>query len=48
MQVIAGFFRSGARAALPVSGAAFSHYVKQLAQCTKLATSYQSEKLATS
>ena len=40
MQVIAGFFGSGALAELPVHGAAFSHYVKQLAQFAKLATSY--------
>ena len=40
MQVIAEFFRSGARAALPVHGAAFCHYFKQLARFTKLATSY--------
>ena len=41
MQVIAEFFRSGARAALPVHGAAFCHYFKQLARFTKLATSYK-------
>src|SRR5438309_11561824 len=41
MQVIAGFFSSGARAELPVHGAAFSHYVKKLAQFAKLATSYE-------
>jgi hypothetical protein len=40
MQVIAGFFGSGALAALPVHGAAFSPYFKKLAQFAKLATSY--------
>jgi hypothetical protein len=40
MQVIAGFFGSGALAALPVDGAAFSPYFKKLAQFAKLATSY--------
>ena len=39
MQVIAGFFGSGARAALPVHGTAFSTYFKKLAQFAKLATS---------
>jgi hypothetical protein len=40
MQVIAGFFGSGALAALPGHGAAFFRYFKKLAQFTKLATSY--------
>jgi len=40
MQVIAGFFGSGALAELPVYGAAFSHYFKKLDQFAKLATSY--------
>jgi hypothetical protein len=45
MQVIAGFFGSGALAALPVDGAAFSPYFKKLAQFAKLATSYMGEKV---
>ena len=40
MQVIAGFFGSGALAALLGHGAALSHYFKKLAQLAKLATSY--------
>jgi hypothetical protein len=40
MQVIAGFFGSGALAALPRHGAAFFRYFKKLARFTKLATSY--------
>ena len=40
MQVIAGFFGSGALAALPGYGAAFFRYFKKLARFTKLATSY--------
>jgi hypothetical protein len=39
MQVIAGFFGSGSLAALPVHGAAFSSYFKELARFVKLATS---------
>jgi len=39
MQVIAGFFGSGALAALPGHGAAFFRYFKELARFTKLATS---------
>jgi hypothetical protein len=39
MQVIAGFFGSGARAALPGHRAAFFRYFKKLARFTKLATS---------
>jgi hypothetical protein len=39
MQAIAGFFGSGALAALPVHGAAFSLYFKRLDQFAKLATS---------
>jgi hypothetical protein len=39
MQVSAGFFGSGTLAALPVRGAAFSTYFKQLDQFAKLATS---------
>jgi hypothetical protein len=39
MQVIAGFFGSGALAALPRNGAAFSRYFKKLARFAKLATS---------
>jgi hypothetical protein len=38
-QVIAEFFRLGAHAALPVYGAAFLLYFKQLAQFAQLATS---------
>jgi hypothetical protein len=40
MQGSTGFFRAGTLAALPVHGAAFSHYGKKLAQFAKLATSY--------
>jgi hypothetical protein len=40
MPVIAGFFGSGARAALPGHGAAFFRYFKKLARFTKLAISY--------
>jgi hypothetical protein len=40
MQVIAGFFGSGALAALPGHGAAFFRYFKKLARFTKLATNH--------
>ena len=40
MQVITEFFGSGARAALPGHRAAFFSSFKELARCTKLATSY--------
>ena len=40
MPVIAGFFGSDARAALPGHGAAFIRYFKKLARFTKLAISY--------
>jgi hypothetical protein len=43
MQAIAGFFGSGALAALPMHGATFSPYFKKLAQFAKLATSYMSK-----
>jgi hypothetical protein len=39
MQVITEFFGSGARAALPGHRAAFFSSFKELARCTKLATS---------
>jgi hypothetical protein len=42
MQVITEFFGSGARAALPGHRAAFFSSFKELARCTKLATSYYS------
>src|SRR5262249_7414892 len=40
MEVIAGFFGSGMRAAQFGLGAAFSHYFKKLTRLAKLATSY--------
>jgi hypothetical protein len=39
MQVITGFFGSGALAALPGNGAAFFRFFKKLVRFTKLATS---------
>jgi hypothetical protein len=47
MQVIAGFFGSGALAALPRHGAAFSRYFKKLARFAKLATSYTRSTIIT-